>query len=53
MKHSVYNLSILAGLGLILAGGWLQFGLGAGLIIVGAAVIGITLFTAHVATKSG
>lgn len=52
MKVIVYNGGIAAGTVLCGVGAGLQWGLGIGLIVTGVLVLGLTLVSAHYATRS-
>lgn len=51
MNPIIYNVALLLGLVMLFAGVWLQAGIGAALVVVGMAVIGLTLYGAAMTGK--
>lgn len=51
MNALVYNVALTLGLALVGVGSWLRFGAPVALLIVGALVLGLTLFGAFIARR--
>lgn len=52
MKPIVYNISMAAGIALVSAGAFLQWGAGIGAIVAGSLVLGCTVVGAHLSAKA-